>query len=516
MILVLSLTAMTAWGGGGSDKAIVRSHRGGPAERPHLGKGDLYALVVGVSKYRNPGVPQLKLSAGDAKAFAEFLGTQEKVFRKIHLKLLVDDAATKKNVEKYLGYEVLKAGRDDTVVLFFSGHGSGDPKKPGEYFFLTTDADPKYLEATAVKMSGLEFLKGLDAERVVVIADACHAGAFSRIKTKSLKKSLASLMQEFGESSGRVILTSSKPNEYSQEKPGLKQSVFTYYLLKGLKGEADSDRDGVVTLKEAYDYTYERTKTETEGAQHPQLEGTVVGSFPLAVLTDLGDPLRMEVSIVAQDPRCANRNCTDPPDDATECTDPLCGDVTITDGSVMYSGQNYQIAFRPSSTSYVYVYQIDSGGDIYKLFPGEDYLASDNRISNPLKGGRIYWVPAKDKWLRQDDRVGREKIYVVAGRSRNRVLEDLYGHLQEARRRGGDDQSVKSFRDDLENYLETTMGPTKAIIRKARHGTQSPDPKIRSFESLSELIESAGLDAVKSVWFWHRRKGIGSEPDNDR
>jgi hypothetical protein len=369
---------------------------------------------------------------------------------------------------------------------------------------LSHDADPEYLEATAVKMSGLNFLKGIDAQRILVVADACHAGAFSQIRTKSLEKDLSTFARQFSESSGRVVLTSSKPDEYSQEKPALNSSVFTYYLLKGLNGEADVDRDGVVKLKGLYDYVYEQTKNETGGAQHPQLEGALVGSFPISVLGKLEEPIKLEALFVAQDPRCTNKQCTDPADDRTVCDDPLCKDVGIKDGDIMYSGQNYQIAVRPSSTSYVYVYHIGPSGDLYRLFPGTDYLSPENSMSNPLKGGEIYWIPAKEAWLRQDDQQGKEKIYVVGSRSRNQVLEDLYGHLERLRKEGlpSDTTQTVQVQKELETYLEFTMAPTKAIVRKVEN--VSRDRKTRSFEELRGIFESPTLDAVRSVWFEHR------------
>ena len=110
-------------------------------------------------------------------------------------------------------------------------------------------------------------------------------------------------MEMFKEASGRVILSSSRPNEFSQERPNLSNSVFTHYLLKGLRGEADIQRNGVITLPEIYDYVYDRTKGETEGAQHPQMEGAVAGRFPIAVLGQLEDKLKLDVWFVAQDPQ---------------------------------------------------------------------------------------------------------------------------------------------------------------------------------------------------------------------
>ncbi len=484
-----------------SPAAVVPLRR----EAPTLGKGDLYALVVGIANYKEPKL-RLRVSDDDARSFAQFLETQKKVFRNVHVKLMVNDQATKMEVEKYLNYELARAGKDDTVMIFFSGHGAGDRLRPDEYYFLTYDADPIYLEATALKMTGLSFLKRISAPRVLLIADACHSGAISDGDLKSVAEPLDTLTRAFTESSGRVIMTSSKPDEFSREKPSLKQSVFTYYLLKGLRGEADTDRTGVVTLQGLYDYVYDHTKDETNGGQHPQLVGRIVGNFPIAVAGDLKEPISLEVSAVAQDPRCTNPSCTDPSEDATRCTDPLCGDVPITDGSTMYTRQNYQIGFRPSSTSYVYVYHIGSQGDIYRLFPGKKYLGPGNNLENPLKGGRIYWIPGKHNWLRQDNLQGDEKIYVVAARTKNNVLEDLYGYLEKMREQGRNPGQGKLVQNDLASYLHGTMSPTKAIIRKVDLDASATgvDPKTRQFEQISRhFYSSPGLDAVKCISIHH-------------
>ena len=247
-----------------------------------LRTGDLYALVVGVSKYRDPKIPKLGLSDNDAKAFGDFLKSQNAIFKETRVTSLLNEKATKSEVEKYLYYTLPKAGKEDTIILFFSGHGAFDPVRPTEFLFLPYDAETEYLSTSGVKMSGLDFLKGVSAERILVVSDACYAGGFSEMKPKSIAPSVDLFLQEFRNSSGRAIITSSKDEQISWEVPQLKNCVFTHYLLEGLRGKADKDHDGVVTLNEAYEYAYSRTKDQTEGRQHPQIEGKMVGAFPLS------------------------------------------------------------------------------------------------------------------------------------------------------------------------------------------------------------------------------------------
>lgn len=269
---------------------------------PTLSQGDMYVLAVGISKYKNPSIPSLTCAAKDAKDFAAFLETQKGLFNKIKIELLTDEEATKAELEKYLMYKIRKAGKNDTTVLFLSGHGSADPKRAGQYFFVTYDADPEFLEATSVNMSGLGFLKELDCPRILLISDACHSGGFSEWKTKAVVSPLKGFMRDFASSAGKVVISSSRPDEYSLESPRRDNGVFTHWLLEALKGAADRDSDGVVTVNEAYNYAYQQTKVETEGAQHPQFQGTVEGIFPLAMTSAFDNRLSTVLEISADPP----------------------------------------------------------------------------------------------------------------------------------------------------------------------------------------------------------------------
>jgi hypothetical protein len=255
--------------------------------------GDLYALVVGVSVYQHGKIPKLGLASKDARDIADFLKTQEQLFNKVHLRLLVNKDATKRAIEKFLLYDLLTAGKDDSVLLFFSGHGAIDPKRQGEFFFLPYDADIDYLGATSVLMSGLRFMNKLRAARVVLIADACHSGGYSAYRTKSISRAMNKFIREFQESSGRLIISASQPDEYALEISDLDNGVFTHFMLEGFKGKADRDQDGIVTVKEAYEYVYKKTKDATQGAQHPRLEGHITGPFPISFLHPRGPILEI-------------------------------------------------------------------------------------------------------------------------------------------------------------------------------------------------------------------------------
>lgn len=295
MTILIMIVSYPVWGA-----TLAPTH----AHVPKLQTGDLHALVVGVSKYGNPNIPSLSLADKDAKAFGEFLESQKKVFKNTRVTFLLNEKATKCEVEKYLYYTLHKAGKDDTIILFFSGHGAYDPMRPQDLLFLTHDSEPDYLRATSVKMSGLDFLKGIEAERVLIIADACHAGGFSEMKPKATLPTVQQFLSEARRSSGRAIITSGKEDQLSWEIPNLNGSVFTHNLIQGLRGKADKDHDGVVTLNEAYQYAYDMTRKVTKGHQHPQFEGKVVGAFPLSYVGQIVPPAELKKRLLLSAKTC--------------------------------------------------------------------------------------------------------------------------------------------------------------------------------------------------------------------
>jgi uncharacterized caspase-like protein len=128
----------------------------------------------------------------------------------------------------------------------------------------------------------------LESERVVAFIDACYSGAaggrtFAAKKTRST--SVDDLfLERLARAKGRAIITASRPAEVSMELPELGHGVFSYFLLQGLKGAADTNRDGIVTLDELYAYVEQQVTRKSRsvgGNQHPVMKGELEGVLPL-------------------------------------------------------------------------------------------------------------------------------------------------------------------------------------------------------------------------------------------
>ena len=246
----------------------------------------LWVLAVGISNYKDERIPDLKFASNDAKALYKFfLELKHRgVFKDVRMRLLVDEEATRANITEALGYFLRMASPEDTVVIFFAGHGGVEG---GEHYFMAYDTDPKNLFGTGVSQTAFErALRRIKAKRVVMLMDCCYSEGLLQVALVprgEVEEVRRKFWEEVTRAEGRVAICSSTSEEVSFEKEG--HGVFTYYLLKALRGEADRDGNGVITVNEAYAYVYRKVVEETEGRQRPtKVEGRMVGQIPLSVV----------------------------------------------------------------------------------------------------------------------------------------------------------------------------------------------------------------------------------------
>ena len=135
----------------------------------------------------------------------------------------------------------------------------------------------------------------------------------------------------------------------------------------------------------------------------------------------------------------------------------------------------------------MYVFQEDSTGQVYRLFPNTAYGTE----TNPVTEGTEYWVPSKDTWLYLDENTGKERIYIIASMERSQNLTSL---ANPAENRPA--VSRETFSDTIK-----TMGP--AGVRASRvNRVRLPDKSIA--EVLSEKTFSEKSEFIHSIWFWHK------------
>jgi tetratricopeptide (TPR) repeat protein len=273
----------------GQDSALVRDRqKGGPVSAVQAGArgfgkpkapaagpaGPRRALVVGISNYKN--VADLQFAAADAEAFVAFLRSPAGGSVPIdNIRLLVDSAATETRILD--GVTWLYASQPgDEAIIYFAGHGDVDNTEEEHGYLLAYDARAgrDYRPEGAIRVDNLlDDIRGIvkGQATVFLITDACRSGTTVTGQVDA-PQATAALMQVWN---GVATLASSGPEQLSQEGSRWGgHGVFTYYLIRGLNGLANTDGDHVVTVEEVGRFVEDSVKQATDGNQVPARFGT--------------------------------------------------------------------------------------------------------------------------------------------------------------------------------------------------------------------------------------------------
>ena len=249
--------------------------------------GDIWAVVIGIDRY--PNARKLKYAVNDARAFKNYLQDYIRV-PDSNIFFLSDQNATKENIQRLMGTQLKrKVSREDTVIIFYAGHGAveTDPANQDgdgfEKYLLPYDGELNDLYTTSISMDEIrKIFQRILAERLIFIADTCYSGA-SGGRTMLATKSRANLSDKFFEriskGKGRVIISSCSANEVSKEDDSLQHGIFSYFLLEGLKGKADHDADGIITVGELFSYLSRKVPEASDQDQHPVRKGETEGEL---------------------------------------------------------------------------------------------------------------------------------------------------------------------------------------------------------------------------------------------
>jgi helicase len=239
------------------------------------------SLFIGVNEYKSPLISNLSCCVRDAQAlyalFCDSFGDDNSI-------LLTDKEATRESILRNIR-ALHVCAPDDTVVIYFSGHGSDS------HHLISYDADPLSLDTTAIHLDELTtlFLE-IPARNLVLLLDCCFAGGagakvfHAPIATKASSSAEMLLSQISG--SGRLILTAAAADQEAIEVRRLGHSLFTFYVLEALKGAPEVVRSGAVPILGMIEFVT-RSVVSTAGQwrhkQEPTMRGSIEGElvFPL-------------------------------------------------------------------------------------------------------------------------------------------------------------------------------------------------------------------------------------------
>lgn len=236
---------------------------------------DAVAIIIGIADYKS--LPKAEFANDDARVFYDYairaLGIKPE-----NIKLLVDnDAEEIEILRTFRNWLPSKVRSTTEVYVYYSGHGL--PTADGQSLYLIPPRAAKDLiDDTAIPFSKINAaLQATKPKSVTIFLDACYSGQARSGETLIASARPVTLKTEtrlFPDSF--TVITASQNDQISSSNPDLKHGIFSYYLMKGMEGEADMNKDGKITLGEIQSYLTDNVGRHAgmmNRKQEPQLVG---------------------------------------------------------------------------------------------------------------------------------------------------------------------------------------------------------------------------------------------------
>ena len=210
------------------------------------------AVVIGIEKYEK--VVSSPYSNLDAKYFSQYL---KKVARSNNIITLVDEKATRnESISALVKHLKSKVKKDETdVYIFFSGHGLAANEK--DLYLMAKDSDSDLLEFTALNRKEIiKIVAGFKPKSVTMFLDTCYSGVSRKGEqlVASARPIRVKVTDDLDIPNNFNIFSASQASQISSSMKKAKQGIFSYYLMKGMEGNADSNKDRNITNKEMHNY----------------------------------------------------------------------------------------------------------------------------------------------------------------------------------------------------------------------------------------------------------------------
>lgn len=239
-----------------------------------------YLVCIGINSYHE--LPSLRAAAEDAILVNDAYSS---LFPKTTASVLIlNEDATKQNVLATLERVANQSEEGDQVVLFYSGHGF---TKDGIGYLAPTDTDAANIEHTALSMLDVgKLFSKMKAKQKLMLVDSCYAGAFG-LFTRGLRP--IETFENLLIGTGEVVITAGTELQAVVDNTEFGHGLFTYYLVEGMRGEADTDGDRLITVTDLFAYVRRRlveATRESGFAQTPAMHARNLTDFVVTVTPD--------------------------------------------------------------------------------------------------------------------------------------------------------------------------------------------------------------------------------------
>ncbi len=231
----------------------------------------VWIISVGISQYKNSAY-NLQYAAADAKAIAQTFSSTYLVPQS-QIRVVLDAEATVMGIKRAFSSIQQQVGVDDGVIIYFSGHGLDYPLPSGGKmgYLVPFEGNMDDPFSTCLDMDVIRKMADLlRAKHVIFLVDSCYSGIAGTQKSATSTAAMAEVAR-MSKLPTRQLITAGRGSERALELPHLRHSAFTYWMLSGLRGQADGNKDGFVLASELFMYLNPKVKTETSNAQTPQM-----------------------------------------------------------------------------------------------------------------------------------------------------------------------------------------------------------------------------------------------------
>jgi len=262
-------------------------------------KDNYYIISIGINQYQDDFWPELKWPANDAEKISQLFGRNTQF--NVKKLTLINQNATLNNIQQKLVQIAHNITFDDTVILYFSGHGTLARNDQGELSRVAVlhDTDNTSLIKTGLTHRWLRrWQDTLKAKKKMMIFATCNSGVGKSRIPLSIRDLLATQkgnlipLEEVSE--GALILAAAAKGEAAREDDTLQGDIYTHYLLEALS-IYDRNHDGMVSALEAHDYAREKTWAFTRGKQRPTADVKLIGNADIPLQ---GKKLRAAIPVL--------------------------------------------------------------------------------------------------------------------------------------------------------------------------------------------------------------------------
>ena len=244
-----------------------------PLGRAAIGNEDALALIIGVETYTETPV-KAAYANSDARVFADY-AVQKLGIPADRIKTLVDDVADEKGilltVQDWL-YRANRPGKSD-IYVFFAGHGLAS-EDGNDMYLLPYDGSPRLLDRTALLRKELfADIAEANPRSVTVFLDTCYSGTTRGTETLIASRPIAIRAKEQAVPKGFTVMTAAGGDQTAKPLEEVKHGMFSYFLMKGMEGDADANQDKLITAGELHAYVQQNVAQQSSGSQTPELQG---------------------------------------------------------------------------------------------------------------------------------------------------------------------------------------------------------------------------------------------------